>query len=147
MLKLFVMAFLVMCCGTVESAEVCVTIDTTGWTNRQKTWREGTAYYLAVQAGQDVVPTLTGEALCFTNPTFDVPTVITATTLLNKMAQQEGQNATETTQMQTDQQELETLTSGLVADDTAWVSLTTAQKLAVAKKLLRREVLKQRLGQ
>ena len=43
--------------------------------------------------------------------------------------------------------EFETLSSQLEADDTAWSTLTTAQKLAVAKKLLRREVLQRRLGQ
>ena len=41
---------------------------------------------------------------------------------------------------------LATLNAQLDADDMAWDSLTTAQKLAVAKKLLRREVLKRRLG-
>lgn len=43
--------------------------------------------------------------------------------------------------------ELNTLSGQLEADDAAWASLTTAQRLAVAKKLLRREVLTRRLGQ
>ena len=43
--------------------------------------------------------------------------------------------------------ELTTLESGLDADDTAWTSLTTAQKLAVMKKVLRAQVLRRKLGQ
>jgi len=42
--------------------------------------------------------------------------------------------------------ERETLLSQIEADDTNWASMTTAQRLAVAKKLLRLEVLKKRLG-
>ena len=43
--------------------------------------------------------------------------------------------------------EFNTLSSQLEADDINWSTLTTAQKLAVAKKLLRREVLRGKLGQ
>lgn len=45
-----------------------------------------------------------------------------------------------------DEQALATLNAQLDADDVAWTSLTTAQKLAVVKTLLRRAVLQRRLG-
>ncbi len=45
-----------------------------------------------------------------------------------------------------DQADLATLASQLDADLAAWDGLSTANKLVVAKKLLRREVLKRRLG-
>ena len=78
-----------------EAAEVCVTIPTAGWTTRQRAWREGIAYRLLFEAGQNVVPTVTGETLCVANPTVDVPTVLTGPTLLARMARQEADNATE----------------------------------------------------
>jgi len=43
--------------------------------------------------------------------------------------------------------ELETLGSQLESDDTGWSGLTTAQKLVVIKKVLRREVLRKKLGE
>ena len=42
--------------------------------------------------------------------------------------------------------ELETLSIGIEADDLSWASMTTVQRLAVAKKVIRREVLKRKLG-
>ena len=43
--------------------------------------------------------------------------------------------------------ELDTLGTQLESDDTSWSGLTTAQKLAVIKKVLRREVLRKKLGE
>ena len=69
------------------AGEVCTTPDTTGWTTRQLALREATAYRLAFEAGQNLVPRMRGDSICFENPTFDVPTVITAPLLLSKMTQ------------------------------------------------------------
>lgn len=87
-------------CPAVFAAEVCVSVDTTGWTTRQQNWREAIAYRLAFEAGQNLLPTVTGDAICFTDPTFDVPTVITVQTLLNRMAKQEADNAAELVQLE-----------------------------------------------
>ena len=42
--------------------------------------------------------------------------------------------------------EADTLNTEIEADDTNWAGMNTTQKLAVAKKLLRREVLRQKLA-
>lgn len=134
----------VLGCVSAWAAEVCVTIDTTGWTAQQKNWRSATAYRLAFEAGQNLQPTLSGETICFADPTFDVPTIITAQTLLNRMAQQETQNAAEAAQIAIDQQELGTISAQL---EPLYDGLPQAQKDGPLGKLLRREVLKRKLGQ
>lgn len=132
----------------VYAQEVCVTVDTSSWTQEQKNWRQGITYWLAFNVGgQDVVPTINGDSICFTSPTFDVPTVITGTALLNRMAQQEADNNAELASLQILRNELNTITSQIESDDTNWGSLNTTQRLTVMKKILRREVLKQKLGQ
>ena len=148
-IKMRILVFLTILSLTTLSFadEVCVTIDTITWTQGQKNLRQATAYNLAFNVGgQDVVPTVSGDFICFQNPTFDVSTVITGTTLLNKMVQQKADNDAELAQLDTFRNELQTIDSQLETDDTDWNNLTTAQKLIVIKKILRREVLKQKVG-
>ena len=88
--------------GRGEAAEVCVTVETTGWTTRQVAWREATAYRLAFEAGQNRLPTVAGETICFKDPAFEVATIITAQTLLARMARQEADNASELAILETE---------------------------------------------
>ena len=143
-----ILIFLLFLCRGAYAQEICATVDTSAWTQDQRNWRQGIAYWLAFNVGgQDVVPTISGDSICFQNPTFDVPTVITGTTLLNRMVQQKADNDAELSALQALRNELNTITSQLELDDTNWENLTTTQRLSVMKKVLRREVLKQKLGQ
>lgn len=82
------------------AAEVCVDIDVSTWTQEQRNARQAIAHALAFNpGGQNLIPhspsgaqvTEAGNTqICFTDPTFDVPTVITAQAMLDRYAVEEA---------------------------------------------------------
>ena len=78
------------------ATEVCVDIDVSAWSQAQKNARQAVAYILANNVGgQNLVPhspsgnqvVESGNTqICFTDPLFDVSTVITTQTMLNQYA-------------------------------------------------------------
>lgn len=72
-------------------AEVCVDIDTTTWTRQQIDQLLPVAYNLLVEAGDDLRPRVDaiagGHRICVDDPTIDVPTVLTAETILARYAE------------------------------------------------------------
>jgi hypothetical protein len=51
---------------------------------------EAIAYRLHFEAGEDIIPTLQGETICFPNSTVDLPTVLTEQAILDRFAQDEA---------------------------------------------------------
>src|SRR3990167_11020222 len=82
------------------AAEVCVTLDVSAWTQDQRNARQAMAHALANDVGgQNIIPhspsgaqvTEAGNTqICFTDPIFDVPTVITAQAMLDRYAIEEA---------------------------------------------------------
>jgi len=135
-------------CGVAEAACVSVAAPPV-----PRPLRHAVAYALAVDAGHDEEPT-DGQGLqvgqsslddiCFQS--FDPTLVITEAAMTTRYQADEVARQAATTDLAQKAVEFETLLAGLEGDEGAWSSLTTAQKLAVAKKLLRLEVLKRQLG-
>ena len=75
----------------VWAAEECVTVDTATWTQAQKNRLPALAGSLAGVQGDTRIPTRYTESLiCWDDPTFDVPTVITTQTILDRYAMEEA---------------------------------------------------------
>lgn len=125
----------------------CVEVDTTSWTNRQKSLRPAAAMMIADDNGQSIKASIHGDSICFDpDATFDINTAITASTLTAKIQAILDETDAQLAQRATLRDELRTITQSLESDDTNWSTMTTAQRLSVAKKLLRRDVIKNKLG-
>ena|SRR3990167_3714522 len=89
----------------VSAIEICVDVDVSAWTQAQRNARQAIAYVLANDVGgQNLHPhspsgaqvTEVGNTqICFTDPLFDVPTVITTQTMLNQYAIMIANNQTD----------------------------------------------------
>ena len=118
--------------------------------------RQAVAYHLAYEAGHNVVPHAPDglqvgqsmlDGICYDGVTpAQIQTFLSDQTMLDRHTQEEQARQAAANALVLIEQDLATLDAQLAADDTAWDSLTTAQKLAVMKKRLRADVLRQRLG-
>ena len=122
----------------------CLVPDLSTWTPDQKRLVKELAYAKAAQAGHDEFPTFASGQLCFV--TFDPTGVVTEAGMLAQYVTDRKIDADAGAVEQAAKAELATLDAQLEPDDTDWATLTTVQKLAAMKRLLRREVLKRRLG-
>ena len=117
--------------------------------------RQAVAYSLAFDAGHDLKPH-DGQGLqigqskldtvCFDGLTqAQIGTFLTDQTMADRHTAQEAERQAAAAVEAARQTELATIESQLESDDTAWSGFTTNQKLAVMKKLLRREALREQL--
>lgn len=77
MKKLLLILLVAFQAQAFASSDVCVTIDTSGWSQEKINLMQAVAYELAVDAGQNNFPSRNKNELCFMDPTFDVQVVIT----------------------------------------------------------------------
>ena len=85
---MWILVFLLFWVTPVWAAEVCTTVDTSTWTQEQKNLRQAITYSLSYAADPTAnkLPTLKGDQVCFQDPSFDVPTVMTGQKILNQYA-------------------------------------------------------------
>jgi predicted NBD/HSP70 family sugar kinase len=98
MKKLALLALLIP--STAQAA--CVTLDTSGWTQEQKNLITAISYHLIYQAGQNIVPTVNGNEVCFEGSTGNLSAIINETTILAAYAanQQAGEEAAQAEAME-----------------------------------------------
>ena len=117
--------------------------------------RQAVAYSLAFDAGHDLKPH-DGQGLqigqskldtvCFDGLTqAQIGTFLTDQTMADFYAAKEAQRQAAAAAIALLESELATIEGQFESDDAAWSGLTTTQKLAVMKKFLRREALKEQL--
>ena len=87
--QLIVLGILVWA-GVAEAA--CITYDRSAWTIEQKNFTQAIAYRLIFEAGENIVPTVTGDEVCFANSTVTLPT---AQQILDRFAQDDAARAIE----------------------------------------------------
>ncbi len=131
----------------VEAAEVCVTVDTSNWTDAQKHVLAAHAYWLAYNVGNDDnFPRVKGNNVCFDNPKFNVAEIITTEALLDHIKWQEAEDELHKDKAAAYKQELKQLNAELDALGGNWDVLTLAQKGQFTKKLFRIRWLERQLG-
>ena len=81
----FCLIYLWMMPSPALAAQVCVTIDSLAWTREQQNLVATASYHLAFSSGQNTVPTVTGDQICYNDPTFDVPSTVTTASVLSKI--------------------------------------------------------------
>ena len=122
-----------LCVPIVHATQVCVSPDTSFWTSDQRVWRHAIAYRLAFEAGQNIQPTIAGNTICFTDPTFNVEQTLcddvvdgicTGQKMLDKMAQQVVDNNIDA---QLNQQRSSALQSEILSNDYCLGELTELQ--------------------
>ena len=150
--------------ASLLAAEVCVPIDRTTWTQDQKNFAHSVVFELSIAADPIGVKephddqgrplwinnTVALQSVCFTDPGFDVLTVITAPSILTQFSSDEAARqavtTAENTRMQTLRDEIETntLCTGTFAEldtrlETAIDAISNlAEVKAVLKNLLKR---------
>lgn len=146
--------------GNAFATEVCVDIDSSAWTQEQRNARQAIAHALAFNpGGQNLIPhspsgaqvTEAGNTqICFTDPIFDVPTVITAQAMLDRYAVEEAARQAAATAEATQRVALETERTTLETDVdvafTNWSSLTASQRIDALRKSMRLNRVYRRLG-
>lgn len=123
--------------GNVFAAETCKTLDTSTWTQDQKNQRQAIFYALAFGAGQDVVPRVEGDQICFESPNFNVNNLVTFTNFKNKLDSEESLRETARLAMVAKETERKTLKSQLSTDVLNFDTMNTSQKMEVVKKLIK----------
>lgn len=127
----------------VFSAEVCSTIDSSGWTQDQLNHREGMAYALAVEAGQNIRPSkVTDSKICFESPAFNVSSVITSSVMLDRINQIYNNEAARQADLNSKLAEIALIESQIPLDDNDWSSLNSSDRDKVSKNMLRAERLR-----
>jgi hypothetical protein len=125
----------------------CIELDRSGWTQNQKNRTKGAAYQLMFRAGFDIIPTLTGDILCFDPAPLDVAQIIDEVKILAVMAENDNNDITEKEAAKAAKKlledEAEQLTAAILADDLIWDSKTDQEKIFTLKKLLRLNVLRE----
>ena len=67
---------------TNSASAACLTTDRSAWTKAQRERYFMVAYRLVFEAGENIVPTQSGDELCFAGSTVDLVTVLAPVTLL-----------------------------------------------------------------
>lgn len=145
--------FLLLWATPVWAVEVCTTIDTSTWTQEQKNLRQAITYTLSYAADPlaNKLPTLKGDQVCFQDPPFDVPTIITGQKILdqygvNKAASDAASQAEQARQQVfTDELATNTLCQAELADldariDQLFDSVTTLAEAKTAMKIALKRV-------
>jgi len=91
---------LVVFCHEVYAQRECVTVDTSSWTQDQKNLRESITYRLAFEAGQDLIPSVEDDQICFESPIFNISSIITEKTLLDKIESERIRSVSEVAQIE-----------------------------------------------
>ncbi len=129
--------------------DVFVDIDQSTWTQDQKNMTAAIAYALAHDAGQTLVPKVTDGRVSFTDPTFDVHTVITAKAILDRYGLdnllRDEASISRQARFKSIHTELDDLKIQMVSDDANWNALTDLERIVAMKKVLRAQVLKNQL--
>ena len=108
---------------SASAVQVCSTLNVTGWTQEQRNLIPFTTYRLAFEAGQDVVPTITGNQVCYDDPTFNVPSVITTASILSKINTTLAQRSVDLANVAVKQQAFTDEISGATGNDVCDASL------------------------
>jgi len=64
----------------------CVTLDRSSWTKEQIIMTPAITYLVYFEAGENIVPDITDDVVCFKDSTLDVPRIINETTILDRFA-------------------------------------------------------------
>ena len=89
-MKKFVLVFFLLFQAEAFAGDVCVMIDTEGWSQDKINLMQSVAYELAIDAGQPLFPSKNENELCFTDPTFDVEVTVTKDAISNRYDQDEA---------------------------------------------------------
>ena len=84
---------LVLLFPAVCLAEVVITIDTTGWTQRQKNMRKAMAYRIAYENGENQVPEVIGDDIIFPDLSKETKKKITGQAILDELNESDLANA------------------------------------------------------
>ena len=125
------------------AAIVCVTVPAPGVPVHL---RQAIAYSVIFGAGQNQVPTLTGDNVCLVDPTINLAIVLTNQTMLDRYTQAANENQVVLAQSQALFIESQTLETDVDTAFTNWSSLTAAQRIDALRKSMRLNRVYRRLG-
>lgn len=136
-MKKLLIIFLFIFSSNLFATETCKTLDSSTWTQNERNQRQAIFYALAFDAGQDVVPRINGDQICFESPIFNVNNLVTRTNFKTRLDTEDAAREAARQAIQAKEDERKALKAQITADYQNFDTMTGAQKLDVLKKMVR----------